>query len=285
MAKPSINDLQKMKDNGEKISMITAYDYGMMTQVDQADIEIVLVGDSAAMVMLGYEDTRPIGMDEMVLFSKAVTRAAQETFIVGDLPFMSYEVDAQEAARNAGRLMKEGLVDAVKLEGGQEVTESVSAIVNAGIPVMGHIGLTPQKIAMLGGFKVQGKNTEMAMELVKDAKALEEAGAFAIILEAIPASLAKIVTERVNVPTIGIGAGPNCDGQVLVLHDMLTMFDKFVPKFVKQYADIGKEIRTALDEYSQEIKSGQFPEKEHSFSMKSEQVQELEKMLSEQLDE
>ncbi len=280
MEKPTIKDLQEVKWSGEKISMTTAYDYGMMTQVDQTGIEIVLVGDSAAMVMLGHEGTQSITLDEMVLFSKAVTRAANQTFVVGDLPFMSYEVSPEKAVENAGRLMKEGLVDAIKLEGGEEVKDQVRAIVKAGIPVMGHIGLTPQKESSLGGFKVQGKDADMAIEIIKDAKALEKAGAFSLILEAIPAYLAKIITEKVDIPTIGIGAGPHCDGQVLVLQDMLALYDKFVPKFVKQYANIGQQIQQAVNKYSQEIKEGAFPEEGHSFKMKKEEVEQLKERLS-----
>ncbi len=282
MSKPTILDFKRMKMNGEKISMSTVYDYGMMSQVDKTGIELVLVGDSASMVMMGNEGTISITMDEMIVFCKAVTKAAKNTFVLGDMPFMSYEVSGEKAVENAGRLMKEGGVDGVKLEGGERMQETVKRIVNAGIPVLGHIGLTPQTASMLGGFKVQGKDVGIAKQIVKDAKALEQAGAFGILIEAIPAELAKLVTENINIPTIGIGAGLHCNGQVLVLHDMLGLFDKFVPKFAKKYASLGEQVKNSLDDFVQEVKTEKFPTIEHSFLMKEEDLQNVKQALKEE---
>jgi 3-methyl-2-oxobutanoate hydroxymethyltransferase len=267
--------LQEMKDKGEKISMTTAYDYPTALLVDRAGIEIILVGDSLAMTILGHETTVPVTMDEMIHHIKAVMKGIKTSLVVGDLPFMSYNITKEEAIRNAGRLMKEGGCDVVKLEGGIEMAETVKAIVDAGIPVMGHIGLTPQTISKLGGFKVQGKDAGAAKKIIDDAKALEVAGAFSLILEAIPADVAKIVTESVNIPTIGIGAGIHCDGQVLVFHDMMGLFDRFVPKFVKQYRNLSKEIVDALTEYKEDVKTGKFPEAKHSFTIKEEELKRL----------
>jgi len=280
--KATVLKFKEMKQEGKKITMVTAYDYAIMSQVDKADIDLILVGDSAAMTMLGYEGTVPIDMDTMLIFCQAVSRAGKHTFMVGDMPFMSYEVSVERAVENAGRILKEGFMDAVKLEGGERMADTVAAIVRAGIPVMGHIGLTPQSASQLGGFTVQGKDTESAKQVVKDALALEEAGVFALILEAIPAPVAKIITEKVKVPTIGIGAGPHCDGQVLVIHDMLGLFDRFVPKFVKQYAKLGEEIQEALNTYAREVRSGEFPTKKHSFSMKEEVVEKFTAELKEE---
>lgn len=282
MGKPTIIDFKQMKMDGDKISMSTAYDFGMMTQIDKTGIELVLVGDSASMVMMGNEGTIPITMEEMIVFCKAVTRAASNTFVLGDMPFMSYEVSSEKAVENAGRLMKEGGVDGVKLEGGERMKDTVKRIVNAGIPVFGHIGLTPQSASMLGGFKVQGKDVNMARQILKDAKALEQAGVFGMLIEAIPAELARLVTENVNVPTVGIGAGLYCDGQVLVLHDMLGLFDKFVPKFAKQYARLGEQVKNSLDDFVQEVKAEKFPSIEHSFTMKEEDLQKIKQALKEE---
>jgi len=280
--KATIRTFKEMKQKGKKITMVTAYDYAMMSWVDKSDIDLILVGDSAAMTMLGYKSTVPIDLDTMLVFNQAVSRAGEHTFLVGDMPFMSYEVSTEKAVENAGRIMKEGFMDAVKLEGGERMAETVAAIVRAGIPVMGHIGLTPQSASQLGGFTVQGKDFTSAKQIFKDALALEEAGAFAILMEAIPAPLAKLITEKVQVPTIGIGAGPYCDGQVLVIHDLLGLFDRFVPKFVKQYAKLGEEIQKALNTFAAEVRGGAFPAADHCFNMQEEVVQQLTAALQEE---
>ena len=253
------------KQKGEKLSMLTAYDYTTASLVDSAGINAILVGDSLGMVMLGYEDTLSVTMEDMIHHSKAVARGAKNTLVVTDMPFMSYQTSVYDAVINAGRLMKEGRAGAVKLEGGAEFAEHISAIVKASIPVMGHIGLTPQSVNAFGGFKVQGKTNEAAQKLIDDAKALEKAGVFAIVVECVPAELGKAITEAVNVPVIGIGAGKYCDGQVLVYQDMLAMYDKMKPKFVKAYANIGEQMIEAFKAYDSEVKSGVFPTDEHSF--------------------
>lgn len=253
------------KQKGEKLSMLTAYDYTTASLVDSAGINAILVGDSLGMVMLGYEDTLSVTMEDMIHHSKAVARGAKNTLVVTDMPFMSYQTSVYDAVINAGRLMKEGRAGAVKLEGGAEFAEHISAIVKASIPVMGHIGLTPQSVNAFGGFKVQGKTNEAAQKLIDDAKALEKAGVFAIVVECVPAELGKAITEAVNVPVIGIGAGKYCDGQVLVYQDMLAMYDKMKPKFVKAYANIGEQMIEAFKAYDSEVKSGAFPTDEHSF--------------------
>lgn len=253
------------KQKGEKLSMLTAYDYTTASLVDSAGINAILVGDSLGMVMLGYEDTLSVNMEDMIHHSKAVARGAKNTLVVTDMPFMSYQTSVYDAVINAGRLMKEGRAGAVKLEGGAEFAEHISAIVKASIPVMGHIGLTPQSVNAFGGFKVQGKTNEAAQKLIDDAKALEKAGVFAIVVECVPAELGKAITEAVNVPVIGIGAGKYCDGQVLVYQDMLAMYDKMKPKFVKTYANIGEQMIEAFKAYDNEVKSGAFPTDEHSF--------------------
>jgi len=263
--KSTVLDFLEMKRQGKKFTMVTAYDYAFATQVDKTDIEMILVGDSAAMVMLGYKSTVPIELDTMILLAKAVVAGAPNTFIVGDMPFLAYEVSPEKAVENAGRLMKEAEVDCVKLEGGVQVADTVAAIVKAGIPVMGHIGLTPESISQLGGFRVQGKDLTAAEKLLEDALALEEAGAFCIVLEAIPNPVAQAITERLKVPSLGIGAGPHCDAQVLVMHDLLGLFDRFVPKFVKQYAQIGKDVVAAFAKFDEEVKAGIFPDDEHSY--------------------
>jgi len=279
--KVAISDLQAKKDQGQRITMVTAYDYPNGVLVDKAGIDIILVGDSLAMVVLGYENTVSVTMDEMILHCQAVARGAKHPLLVGDMPFMSYEVSIQEAVRNAGRFLKEGKMDVVKLEGGQDRAEIVRAIVTAGIPVMGHIGLTPQTISKLGGFKTQGKSVESAVKLVQDALALEEAGCFSIVLEAIPDRLATLITKKVKIPTIGIGAGAGADGQVLVLHDMLGLFDRFTPKFVKKYANLSETGVKALQQYIDEVEKGVFPGPEHVFTVKDDVyealVQEVEK--------
>jgi 3-methyl-2-oxobutanoate hydroxymethyltransferase len=278
----TILDLQNKKEKHEPITMLTAYDYPTGLLVDQAGIDIILVGDSLAMVVLGRENTVSVTMDEMLHHCKAVALGAKYPLLVGDMPFLSYQVDVKEAIRNAGRFLKEGGMDVVKLEGGRDMAPTVKAIVNAGIPVMGHIGLTPQSISKLGGYRVQGKDVATARALIDDALALEEAGAFSLILEAIPSPVAKLITERVTIPTIGIGAGPDCDGQVLVIHDLIGLFDRFVPKFVKQYASIRPDIVEALKTYRDEVIAGTFPGPEHGYSMSDEALQALLKKVGEQ---
>ena len=273
--KITIPNLFRMKKEGKKFSMTTAYDYALASQVDKTDIEMILVGDSAAMVMFGCQTTLPITMDTLITLATAVVKGAPNTFVIGDMPFLSYEVSREMAIENAGRFMKEAGVDAIKLEGGERMADRVSAIAKAGIPVMGHIGLTPQSSSQLGGFRVQGKESLTAQKLLNDALALEEAGAFSIVLEAIPTSLAKIITEKIKVPTIGIGAGPHCDAQVLVIHDLLGLFEEFMPKFVKRYAQLGPEIVRALSQFDSEVKGGKFPDEEHSYNIKEEELKNL----------
>jgi 3-methyl-2-oxobutanoate hydroxymethyltransferase len=266
--KISILDLQKQKEAGQPISMLTAYDYSSALFVDQAEIDIILVGDSLAMVMLGHDSTVAVTMAEMLHHCRAVSRGARYAFLVGDMPFMSYQADLAEAVRNAGRFLKESGMDAVKLEGGREVAAIVRAIVNAGIPVMGHIGLTPQSISQLGGYRVQGKTADSAQHLLDDALALEAAGCFSIVLEAVPVPVATTISEHLRIPTIGIGAGPGCDGQVLVYHDLLGMFDKLQPKFVKEYARLSDVIVKALTAFREDVQNHRFPADEHTYGMK-----------------
>jgi 3-methyl-2-oxobutanoate hydroxymethyltransferase len=273
--KTMIPQLKEMKEQGKKIRMVTAYDYPTGILVDQTDIELILVGDSLGMVVLGYDGTVPVTMEEMIHHCKATVRGAKNTLIVGDLPFGSYNQSVSDAVYNATRMMKEGGADCVKLEGGLNVVEAVRAIVNGGVPVMAHIGLTPQTASALGGFKVQGKDAAAAEKMINEALALEEAGAFAIVLEAIPAPLAEIITKKLSIPTIGIGAGVHCDGQVLVTHDLIGLFDRFVPKFVKQYTNVSKEIVAAFNAYAEEVATGKFPGPEHSFTMKEEVLKRL----------
>jgi 3-methyl-2-oxobutanoate hydroxymethyltransferase len=268
-------DIQSMKKEGKKISMLTAYDYPMALLEDRAGIEIILVGDSLGMTVLGYENTLPVTMDEMIHHTKAVTRGAKHALILGDMPFMSYNTSERDAIFNAGRFMKEGGVDAVKLEGGVNVKDIVKAIVKAGIPVMGHIGLTPQTISMLGGFKVQGKDAQAAQKIIDDALSLEEVGAFSVLLEAIPSPIAKKITERLKVPTIGIGAGVHCDGQVLVVHDMLGLFDRFTPKFAKQYVNLSELMFKAFESYREEVLKGAFPTDQHSFHIDEKELSKM----------
>ncbi len=268
-------DIQAMKKQGKKITMLTAYDYPMALLEDRAGIDIILVGDSLAMTVLGYENTLPVTMDEMIYHTKAVVRGAKHSLILGDMPFMSYNTSDREAIINAGRFLKEGGADAVKLEGGASVKEIVRAIVKAGIPVMGHIGLTPQTISMLGGFKVQGKDAQAAQKIIDDALSLEEAGAFSVLLEAVPAPIAKMVTERLAVPTIGIGAGIHCDGQVLVVHDMVGLFDRFTPKFAKKYVNLSELILKAIDSYREEVLKGEFPTDQHSFHIDEKELSKI----------
>lgn len=261
----TVNTLVEMKQNGNKITMLTAYDYITSGLLDELGIDIILVGDSLGMVVLGYETTLPVTMEEMLHHTRAVARAAKRSMIVGDMPFMSYQISPEEALYNAGRFLKEADAQAIKLEGGEEICPMVSKMVEVGIPVMGHLGVTPQSVHQMGGYGVQGREEEAAKKMISDAKALEKTGAFSIVLEKIPSALAKKITETIGIPTIGIGAGPYCDGQVLVTQDLLGMFEKFVPKFVKQYAKLSDDIRSAISSYIKEVKSGEFPGEEHSF--------------------
>jgi 3-methyl-2-oxobutanoate hydroxymethyltransferase len=271
----TVNQIKEMKQKGEKIAMLTAYDYPTAKIVDEAGIPLVLVGDSLGMVVLGYESTIPVTMEEMLHHTKAVVRGTKQAMVVGDMPFMSYHVSADDALYNAGRFIQEGGAQAVKLEGGVSVMEKVTRLVGCGIPVMGHIGLTPQSINQLGGFKVQGKTPEAAQRLLEDAIALEEAGAFAIVLETIPAQLARIITARVSIPTIGIGAGIYCDGQVQVISDILGSYTDFVPKHAKQYAKLADIISKAVNQYQTEVKAGNFPTDKQSYSIDESLLAEL----------
>ncbi len=273
--KVTINYLEKKVSEGKKITMMTAYDFSAASLVDQAEIDTILVGDSLAMVVLGYESTVPVTMDEMIHHCKAVRRGAKLGFIIGDMPFMSYQVSVEKAVENAGRFIKEAGCEAVKLEGGSEMVPVVKAISKAGIPVCAHIGLTPQTATKLSGFKVQGKDAESANKLVQSAKDLEDAGAFMIVLECIPDQVASKITDSLKIPTIGIGAGKYCDGQVLVYHDLVGLFERFTPKMVKQYVNLAPMIREALVQYREEVEKGIFPGPEHSFVMKSEESDRL----------
>lgn len=275
--KNTVLTMQKQKEQGDKISMLTAYDYSTAKLMDQAGINSLLVGDSLGMVMLGYEDTLSVTMEDMIYHSRAVANGAQNALVVTDLPFMSYHISIPDAVANAGRLIKEGHAAAVKLEGGEAFSETIQAITRASIPVMGHIGLTPQSIHAFGGFKVQGKTIEAAQKILQDALAVEKAGAFAIVLEAIPADLAALITKKLTIPTIGIGAGNQTDGQVLVYQDMLGMYGEMQPKFVKRYADLGAEMNSAIQHYKTEIQQEQFPAAEHTFSIAPEIIAALEK--------
>ena len=273
--KVTIRKLQQKKESGKKITMMTAYDYPMAGLVDESGIDTILVGDSLGMVVLGYESTVPVTMDEMLHHCKAVSRGAKRSFIIGDMPFMSYHVSVEQAVENAGRFIKESGCDAIKLEGGSDMAPVVRAIVKAGIPVCAHIGLTPQTATMLSGFKVQGKDAESAQELMESAQNLEAAGAFMIVMECIPDLLAANITEALSIPTIGIGAGEDCDGQVLVFHDLVGLFERFTPKFVKQYINLSSMIKAALVQYKNEVEEGSFPGPEHSFSMKKEEMEKI----------
>ena len=273
--KTTVTDFFKAKQNGDKLTVLTAYDYSMAKLIDDSNIDAILVGDSLGMVCLGYENTLSVTMEDMIHHTKAVVRGAKNTLVVVDMPFMSYQVSVENAVINAGRLIKETGATAVKVEGGSEMVDTVKAMVRAQIPVMGHLGLTPQSVNVMGGFKVQGKTEEAAKKLIEDAKKLEEAGVFSIVLECIPAKLAEIISKEINVPTIGIGSGNGCDGQVLVYHDMLNMFSGFKPKFVKTFADVGEQIKQGLDKYSEEVKSGEFPSQEHTFKIDDEILEKL----------
>jgi len=265
MAKTTIQDFLKKKSEGRKITMLTAYDYPFAQIVDEAGIDAILVGDSLGMVVQGLDNTLPVTMDEMIYHTKIVARAVKNALVIGDMPFMSYQTGIEEAVRNAGRFLKEAGASAVKLEGGADVAGQIRAMTRSEIPVMAHIGLTPQSIHRMGGFKVQGKTEEAANRLIEEAHTVEEAGAFALLIEAIPMKLANRITKELSIPTIGIGAGPHCDGQVLVLHDVIGMFERFVPKFVKRYANLKDEALKAIRAYREEVENGEFPSEEQSF--------------------
>ncbi|WP_352405734.1 3-methyl-2-oxobutanoate hydroxymethyltransferase [Petrimonas sp.] len=271
----TVKSFQEAKDNNRKISMLTAYDYSMAKIVDAAGIDSVLVGDSLGMVFQGNESTLPVTLDEIIYHTKAVVRGVKNALVVADMPFLSYHVSKEEAVRNAGRMIKEGGAEAVKMEGGTLFSETIKAVVDAQIPVMGHIGLTPQSVNAFGGFKVQGKDEQSAKRIWEDAKLLEEAGVFAITLECIPDKLAQLITKSLRIPTIGIGAGKSCDGQVLVINDMLGMFSDFVPRFIKQYAKLNTEITAAVQDYMAEVREGDFPAGEHTFDMDADILEKL----------
>ena len=263
----SVNEIREMKQQGKKVVMLTAYDHAIAKLVDEMEIPLILVGDSLGMVVLGYESTIPVTMDEMLHHTKAVVRGTKRSLIVGDMPFMTYHTDINDALRNAGRFIQEGGAQAVKLEGGVKVAETVRRVIGCGIPVMGHIGLTPQSINQLGGYKVQGKTSDAAKQLLDDARALDEAGAFAIVLECVPAPLSKLISEKVSIPTIGIGAGPGCDGQVQVISDLLGLLGDFVPKHAKQYAKLADTVKSAVSKYAEQVQAGTFPTNKESFAM------------------
>lgn len=265
MSKTTVTDFIRKKTEGRKITMITAYDYPFAMVAEEAGIDAVLVGDSLGMVVQGLENTLPVTMDEMIYHTKMVSRAVKNAMVIGDMPYLSYQASAEEAVRNAGRFLKEAGAAAVKLEGGAEVQDRIRSMTRADIPVMAHIGLTPQAIHRMGGYKVQGKTEDSARRLIREAHVVEDAGAFALLLEAIPLELGRRITEEVSIPTIGIGAGPHCDGQVLVLHDVVGLFDRFVPKFVKRYANLKEEAVRAVRTYREEVEQGVFPSEEQSF--------------------
>ena len=273
--KNTVMTFAQAKADGTKISMLTAYDYSTAKLIDNAGINGILVGDSLGMVCLGYEDTLSVTMEDMIHHTKAVARGAKNALVVGDMPFMSYQTSVYDAVVNAGRLIKESRAQAVKLEGGLEVCDKIEAIVKASIPVMAHIGLTPQSVNTFGGFKVQGKDEDAAKRLIEEAIAVEKAGAFAVVLECVPAKLAKIISEKISIPTIGIGAGAGCDGQILVYQDMLGMYSDFTPKFVKTYENLGEKMNSAFKKYIDEVKDGVFPDEEHSFKISDEIIEKL----------
>ncbi len=273
--KNTIVTFKESKESNEKLTMLTAYDYSTAKLIDSCGINGILVGDSLGMVCLGYEDTLSVTMEDMIHHTKAVSRGCTNTLIVADMPFMSYQTSTYDAVVNAGRLIKEGRAHAIKLEGGVEVFNQIQAIVNSSIPVMGHIGLTPQSVNAFGGFKVQGRDELAAKKLIEDALAVEDAGAFAVVLEGVPSKLASLITKKLNIPTIGIGAGASCDGQVLVYQDMLGMFSDFTPKFVKKYENIGEKMKNAFSNYIDEVKTEVFPSEEHSFKINEDIIEKL----------
>ena len=261
----TIQDLLKMKAEKKKITALTAYDYPFARLLDESGIDIILVGDSLGNVILGYENTLPVTMDEMIHHSKAVGRGVKKAFLIGDMPFMSYQASLSQCMQNAGRFIKEGSVKAIKLEGGRTIADKIEALVANGIPVMGHVGLTPQFVHKFGGYKVQGKDPKSAEQILEDAKAVEKAGAFSIVLEGVPATLGKQITETLSIPTIGIGAGPYCDGQILVIHDLLGLSGEFQPKFVRRYGEIRKNILQAVRDYKKDVQKSEFPSREESY--------------------
>jgi len=271
----TLNDFLQMKKNDEKIVMLTAYDYPSARLAQEAGVDVVLVGDSLGMVVLGYDSTVPVTMADMIHHSRAARRGAPDTFMVTDMPFLSYQISPAQALENAARLVQDGGCEAVKLEGGEDIAPQVRALTRAGIPVCGHVGLTPQSATALSGYKVQGRTAEAARKLMQDTLALEEAGAFMVVLECIPVQVAEMIGRRLSIPTIGIGAGAACDGQVLVYHDTLGLFERFVPKFVKQYETLGAKARDGLAAYAREVRAGVFPGPEHTFSMKEEELQRI----------
>ncbi|MAS33259.1 MAG: 3-methyl-2-oxobutanoate hydroxymethyltransferase [Anaerolineaceae bacterium] len=271
----TIRDLQKMKANGERIAMLTAYDAITARTSEAAGVPMLLVGDTLGMVVQGHDTTIPVKLDHIIYHAEIVSRVTQRPLVVGDLPFMTYHISPEQALQNAGRLVQEGGVGAVKLEGGEYMAPTIRRIVQAGIPVMAHIGLTPQSVNGFGGFRVQGKEVKTAQQLLRDAEAVQNAGAFAVVLELVPAPLAQMITKRLSIPTIGIGAGPHCDGQVQVYHDILALFDAFVPKHTRQYAKVGDTMRSAIEAYVQDVQSGAFPTAANSFDMNPEVVQAL----------
>lgn len=271
---------RQKKERGEIITMLTAYDYPTALAMDKAGIDSILVGDSLGMVVLGYENTLPVTMDEMLHHCRAVSRGAKSALLIGDMPFMSYQVSVEEATRNAGRFLQHGGMDAVKLEGGRERADAIRSIVSAGIPVMGHLGLTPQSVNQLGGFRAQGKTAAAAKRLVEDAVILEEAGCFSIVLEAVPARLAELISKKISIPTIGIGAGAGCDGQVLVTHDLLDLFDRFTPKFVKKFANFHSEMQKAFGDFIEDVETKRFPAQEHIVEMDDKEWESLQKELA-----
>ena len=276
----TVTAVRAMKARGERVVMLTAYDTPTARLLDAAGVDVILVGDSLAMVALGYETTLPVTLEEMLHHTRAVARGAARALVVGDLPFLSYQVSREEALRSAGRMLKEGNAQAVKLEGGLEVAGTVAALVEAGIPVMGHIGLTPQAVHRMGGYKVQGRTAEAAARLLKDAVALERAGAFSMVLEGLPWQVAGAVTEAVGIPTIGIGAGPRCNGQVLVTNDLLGLFDQFTPKFVKRYANLRETLLQAFGQFREEVRAGAFPGPEHTFSLEAGEAERLRRLTA-----
>lgn len=278
--KVTLTTLRQKKQQGLPITCLTAYDYATAQAIDRAGIDILLVGDSLGMVVLGYDNTLPVTMDEMIHHCKAVARGARYGLLVGDMPFLSYQVSVEEAVRNAGRFLQQGGMEAIKLEGGQERLEVVRAIVGVGIPVMGHLGLTPQSVHQLGGFRPQSTTAPAARRLLEDALALEQAGVFSLVLESVPARLARLVSERLEIPTIGIGAGVGCDGQVLVTHDLLGLFDRFTPRFVKKYADLNGEMARALNAFREEVSARAFPAQGHSIDMPDEEWESFRKMIA-----
>ena len=273
--KNTVTTLKEMKERGEKITMVTAYDYTTAKLVDQAGINSILVGDSLGMVMLGYEDTLSVTMEDMIHHTRAVSRGAKDAFIIGDMPFMSYQTSTYDAVYNAGRLMKEGRCHGIKLEGGGKVCDAIEAITKASIPVFGHLGLTPQSINAFGGFKVQGKSSKAAQDILDEARAIEKAGAIGIVLECVPAKLAELISREISIPTIGIGAGAGCDGQVLVYQDMLGMYPDFTPKFAKKFSDVGAAMTEGFKAYIKEVQAGTFPAKEHTFKIDDAIIDEL----------